>query len=217
MPVEPSFFPTALDFRSWLGKHHSEAGELWVGFHRKGSGVPSITWEEAVDVALCFGWIDGIRKSAGPLRYVIRFGRRKPSSAWSVRNIARVRELARQDLMEPAGLLAFSRLKSERSAVYSYEQRKAARLSPAQERRFRSDRMAWEYFRAQAPSYQRTASWWVVSAKREETRLRRLEKLIEASGRRRPIDAIARPGDRRGGARGAEKATIPAARRKAPA
>jgi len=193
LPANPEFFPSVSAFRRWLRRHHAQAQDLWVGFHRKASGEPSLTWEESVDVALCFGWIDGVRKSAGPLRYVIRFSRRKPRSIWSVRNIARVRELERQGLMEPSGLEAFRRLRSERVAVYSYEQRKNARLGPAYERRFRSNGAAWEHFRAQAPSYRRMASWWVVSAKREETRLGRLEALISASGLGRRVDALALP------------------------
>jgi len=196
MPAKPEFFRSASAFRAWLKRHHEEPGELWVGFHRKSPGSPSMTWEEAVDAALCFGWIDGIRKSAGIRRYVIRFSRRRPRSIWSVRNIARVRELARQGLVEPAGLAAFRRLKGDRSAVYSYEQRRSARLSPVHERRFRASGKAWEFFRAQAPSYQRVASWWILSAKKEETRLRRLEKLIDASGCRRAIDAVPRPARR---------------------
>jgi uncharacterized protein YdeI (YjbR/CyaY-like superfamily) len=183
----------------WLKKHHGHSAELWVGFHKKGSGLPSMTWAEAVDIALCFGWIDGIRKSAGELRYVIRFTRRRPRSIWSVRNIARVRELAKQGLMDPAGLRAFRQLRSERLAVYSYEQRKKARLGPALERRFRACGKAWEFFQAQAPSYRRVASWWVVSAKKEETRLRRLETLVDASRHRRPIGALARPPKRNAG------------------
>ena len=193
MPAKPAFFPSASAFRVWLRKHHGDTSEIWVGFHRKASGLAGMTWEEAVDMALCFGWIDGIRKSAGELQYVIRFSRRRPRSIWSVRNIARVRELAKQGIMEPAGLAAFRQLGSERFAVYSYEQRRNARLSPALERRFRACRKAWEFFRAQAPSYCRIASWWVVSAKREETRLRRLEALIDASRNQRPINALARP------------------------
>jgi uncharacterized protein YdeI (YjbR/CyaY-like superfamily) len=152
-----------------------------------------MTWEEAVDGALCFGWIDGIRRRVDELRYVIRFTCRKPGSIWSLRNIGRVRELVSQGLMEPAGLRAFQNLRSERQAVYSYEQRKVARLGPERERRFRASKKAWSFFRAQAPSYQRIASWWVVSAKREETRSRRLEALIGASGQGRRIDAMAGP------------------------
>lgn len=195
MSFKPEFFPSASAFRAWLRRHHAESKQLWVGFHKRGSGAPSMTWEEAVDTALCFGWIDGIRKGAGEVRYVIRFTPRNPRSTWSVRNIARVRDLAKRGLMEAAGLAAYGRLKSERSAVYSYEQRRRARLSPAHERRFRASEKAWDFFRAQAPSYQRVASWWVVSAKKETTQLRRLDTLIEASRHGRPIDAMARPAD----------------------
>jgi len=202
MEISPVFFPSASAFRRWLKRHHARADALWVGFHRKGSGEPSLTWEESVDEALCFGWIDGIRKSAGPLRYVIRFSRRKPRSTWSTRNIGRVRELERQGLMEPAGREAFRRLGNGRRAAYSYEQRKTARLDPGHLRRFRSDGTAWGYFRAQAPSYQRVASWWVISAKREETRLRRLEALIGASRLGRRVDALNLPRTRGRGARG---------------
>jgi uncharacterized protein YdeI (YjbR/CyaY-like superfamily) len=154
-----------------------------------------MTWEESVDLALCFGWIDGIRKRVDEFRYVIRFSRRKPRGIWSVRNIGRVRELRKKGLMEPAGLRALGKMKSERQAVYSYEQRGNARLSPAHERRFLARKKAWDFFRAQAPSYQRTASWWVVSAKREETRSRRLDALIGASGRQLRIDALSSQGD----------------------
>jgi uncharacterized protein YdeI (YjbR/CyaY-like superfamily) len=190
MPAKPEFFPSASAFRRWLKEHHAASTELLVGFHKKGSGVPSMTWEEAVDGALCFGWIDGVRRRLDEHRYVIRFSRRKAGSIWSVRNIGRVRELTALGLMEPAGLAAFRNLKSERSAVYSYEQRGKARLGTDLERRFRASAQAWDFFRAQAASYQRTASWWVSSAKREETRLRRLGVLIEASGRRRRIDEL---------------------------
>lgn len=155
-----------------------------------------MTWEEAVDLALCFGWIDGLRKRVDPLRYVIRFTRRRARSIWSVRNIARVRELKGRGLMEPAGLAAFGEMRGERRAVYSYEQRRRARLSPAHQLRFRAARKAWDYFRSQAPSYQRIANWWVVSAKREETRWRRLGALIEASRRLRRIDAVPPPRER---------------------
>jgi uncharacterized protein YdeI (YjbR/CyaY-like superfamily) len=193
MPVKPEYFPAAAGFRAWLREHHAQAAELWVGFHKKGSGVPSMSWDESVDTALCFGWIDGIRKRVDEARYVIRFTARKPRSIWSARNIARVRELGSQGLMEPAGMKALERLAEGRSAVYSYEQRKEARLAPAHERRFRASGKAWEFFRSRAPSYRRTATWWVVSAKREETRLRRLGVLIDASARGLSLDALARP------------------------
>jgi uncharacterized protein YdeI (YjbR/CyaY-like superfamily) len=195
MPSVTDFYPSSAALRAWLLEHHAQATDLWVGFHKKGSGVPGMTWEESVDLALCFGWIDGIRKRVDEFRYVIRFARRKPRSIWSVRNIGRVRELRKQGLMEPAGLRALGNMKSERQAVYSYEQRRNARLSPAHERRFRARKKAWDFFRAQAPSYQRTACWWVVSAKREETRSRRLDALIGACGRRLRIDALSSQGD----------------------
>jgi uncharacterized protein YdeI (YjbR/CyaY-like superfamily) len=185
------FFASASAFRKWLGGNHARAKELWIGFHRKGSGAASLTWEESVDAALCYGWIDGIRKRLDETRYVIRFTRRNSRSIWSVRNIARVRELVAMSLMEPAGLAAFRQMRSERSAVYAYEQRRAARLSLDHQRRFGRSAAAWEFFRAQAPSYQRTAAWWVVSAKQEETRLRRLERLIEVSAAGRRLDALA--------------------------
>src|SRR5580692_6380054 len=143
MAVKPEYFPSAPAFRAWLAKHHLGPTELWVGFHKRGSGVPSMTWEESVDLALCFGWIDGLRKRIDALRYVIRFARRKPRSIWSVRNIGRVGELRKRGLMEPAGLRAFGNMADSRKAVYSYEQRRAASLSPADERRFRSSGKAW--------------------------------------------------------------------------
>ncbi|HXQ79935.1 MAG TPA: YdeI/OmpD-associated family protein [Opitutaceae bacterium] len=217
MPAKPEFFRSASAFRAWLKRHHAEHGELWVGFHKKSARSPSMTWEESVDVALCFGWIDGVRKSAGERRYVIRFSRRRPRSVWSARNIARVRELAKQGLMEPAGLAAFRRLESDRSAVYSYEQRRNARLASVHERRFRARGKAWEFFQAQAPSYQRVASWWVLSAKKEETRLRRLERLIDASGHGQTILAVPRPAKPIWKARGPALATCSEGRRKAPA
>lgn len=194
--TNPRFFPSASAFRKWLGGNHGRAEQLWVGFHRTGAGAASLTWEESVDAALCYGWIDGVRKRLDETRYVIRFTRRKPRSIWSVRNIARVRELVRMSLMEPAGLAAFRHLRSERSAVYSFEQRIAARLDPAHERRFRRSAPGWAFFRTQAPSYQRTAACWVVSAKKEETRRRRLERLIEVSAAGRRLDALA-PSKRR--------------------
>ncbi len=189
--TDPLFFPSASAFRRWLDGNHAKAKELWVGFYRKGSGAACLTWEESVDAALCYGWIDGVRKRLDVTRYVIRFTRRNPRSIWSVRNIARVAELVRLSLMRPAGLAAFGQMRSERSAVYSFEQRRAARLDSAHERRFRRNAAGWKFFRAQAPSYQRTATWWVVSAKKEETRLRRLERLIGVSAAGRRLDAFA--------------------------
>jgi uncharacterized protein YdeI (YjbR/CyaY-like superfamily) len=183
---EPTHFETPAELRAWFDRHHESAPELWVGFHRKGSGRPSITWPEAVDEALCVGWIDGIRKSVDATSYKIRFTPRKPTSNWSSVNIGRVAELTAQGRMRPAGLAAFERRSEAKSGIYSYEQRKQARLEPAQEREFRANAEAWRYFQAQPQGYRKTATWWVVSAKREATRAKRLATLIDdsANGRR---------------------------------
>jgi uncharacterized protein YdeI (YjbR/CyaY-like superfamily) len=184
--VRPTFFATPADFRAWFEENHERASELMVGFHKKATGRPSITWPEAVDEALCFGWIDGIRRSLGDESYMIRFTPRKPRSTWSAVNIARAKELIAEGRMRPAGLAAYEARSDDRSAIYSYEQRHTAKLAPDQEREFRSNERAWAFFEAQPPSYRKTALWWVVSAKREETRARRLRTLVEdsANGRR---------------------------------
>jgi uncharacterized protein YdeI (YjbR/CyaY-like superfamily) len=179
--VEPVFFAAPSEFRSWLEENHERAGELLVGFHKKATGKPTMTWPESVDEALCFGWIDGVRRSLGPNAYTIRFTPRKPRSTWSAVNIARARELIAEGRMRPAGLRVFEARSDERSAIYAYEQRQDAKLAPEDERELRADERAWEFFRAQPPSYRKTAIWWVVSAKRDETRRRRLRTLIEDS------------------------------------
>ena len=190
----PVFFPFPEAFRAWLQKHHAKEQELWVGFHKKGSGRPSITWPEAVDAALCFGWIDGVRKSLDDDSYLIRFTPRKPRSTWSAVNIKRVAELTKLGVMQPAGLKAFEKRSDDRSAIYSYEQRKTAKLSGAYEKQFRARRKAWDFFQAQPPWYRRVAAFWVTSAKREETRLKRLAALITASERGESIAPLNRPG-----------------------
>lgn len=185
--MEPTFFATPAEFRAWLEAHHDRAAELWVGFRRKGSGRPSITWPEAVDEALCVGWIDGVRKRVDAESYAIRFTPRKPRSTWSAVNVGRVEALAREGRMRPAGLRAFEARAAERTAIYAYEQTgDAATLDGEAEARFRARPEAWAFFQAQPPSYRRTATWWVVSARREETRRKRLETLIgdSAAGRR---------------------------------
>ncbi len=185
-PAAPTFFPTPSGFRAWLGKHHRTVPELLVGFFRKDSGTPSITWPESVDQALCFGWIDGVRRRVDEERYSIRFTPRRARSIWSAVNIRRVEELTAVGLMQPAGLEAFGRRSEATSRIYSYEQRHTIVLDPAHQRRLESNRKAWAFFQAQPPSYRKVALYWVVSAKKEETRLRRLETLIAASadGRR---------------------------------
>ncbi|MDQ4004845.1 MAG: YdeI/OmpD-associated family protein, partial [Actinomycetota bacterium] len=153
-------------------------------------GLPSITWPEAVDEALCFGWIDGIRKSIDDTSYKNRFTPRRSGSTWSVVNIRRVQELIELGRMHSAGLKAFEARKEERSGIYSYEQRHLVGLEPAHEGRFRANEKAWAYFQASPPSYRKAAVWWVVSAKQEGTRLRRLEQLISHSEQGRTVPPL---------------------------
>ena len=175
---EPIFFPTPAAFRSWLEKNHATSREQWIGFYKKGSGRPSIIWPESVDEALCVGWIDGLRKTIDAESYKIRFTPRKKESNWSAVNIGRVKELTEQGRMRPAGLNAFAHRKEEKSGIYAYENRKSATLDKAAEKQFRSNRKAWEFFQTQPAWYRQVAIWRLVTAKKEETRRARLEKLI---------------------------------------
>ena len=181
----PTFFKTPQAFRRWFEKHHGSKMELWVGFYRKATGIPSITYKEALDEALCFGWIDGVRKRLDDQRYVQRFTPRRAKSYWSAVNIKRVEELKAEGRMHDAGTAAFERRDKTATPQYSFE-RAAAALDAAAERRFRANTAAWAYFSAEAPWYRRVVTHWVVSAKREETRERRLTTLIAdcAAGRR---------------------------------
>jgi len=190
MPPKPTFFPTPAHFRTWLEAHHDKFRELIVGFHKKASGKPSIIWPESVEAALCFGWIDGVRKSLDENSYTNRFTPRKPTSTWSSININLVRKLTKQGLMHPAGLKAFAARDEKKSAIYSYEQRKSARFTREQKKQFCANKTAWEFFRAQAPWYQRVTTYWVISAKREETRRKRLSELINHSQRQRRIPRL---------------------------
>jgi len=178
---EPTFFATAAEFRAWLRRHGASEPDLIVGFHKVASGLPSMTWPESVDEALCFGWIDGVRSRIDEHSYRIRFTPRRPTSTWSAINIARVEVLQIEGRMAPAGLLAFSRRSETRSRTYAYEQALHAELSPAQRAEFRKHREAWKFFQAQPASYRHKAAWHVTSAKREETRWARLARLIDAS------------------------------------
>jgi uncharacterized protein YdeI (YjbR/CyaY-like superfamily) len=188
--TRPTFFATPADWRSWLEANHDTATELLVGLYKKGSGRPSITWPESVDQALCFGWIDGVRKRIDDESYTIRFTPRKPTSTWSAVNIKRVKELAEMGLMYPAGLKAYEARADEKSAIYSYEQRHHAALEEAEEQQFRANPKAWEWFQGQAPSYRKAALWWVVSAKQEATRARRLAALIKDSAAGKPVPPL---------------------------
>lgn len=184
-PTDVTFFATAVDFRRWLEEHHATARELWVGYRKKTSGEPSVGYQESVDEALAFGWIDGVRKGLGPTAYTNRFTPRKPGSTWSAANVRRVGELTAEGHMHPAGLAAFAARDPAKTELYSYE-RETAALDADAEARFRGDEKAWAFWEKQPPGYRRTITWWVVSAKQEATRRRRLEKLIaeSAAGRR---------------------------------
>lgn len=175
--MKPLFFPTPSEFRKWLQKNHATTAELWVGYFKRDSGEPSITWPESVDQALCYGWIDGIRRSIDASRYQIRFTPRKPGSIWSGINIKRVQALIEEGQMKPAGLKAYEARKENRSGIYSYEQRRAE-LEEPYDRLMKKNKVAWRFFQSQPPSYRKAASWWIICAKQEETRLKRLEKLI---------------------------------------
>ena len=176
---EPVFFPTAADFRRWLEANHQTAPELLVGFWKKGSGKPSIDWPQARDQALCFGWIDGVRKSLGEEAYAIRFTSRRKGSIWSKFNLERFAALKAEGLMTPAGERAYEENKGKRG-VYAYE-RPLAELSAAEEAQFRANDAAWADWERRPPSYRKVVLNWVTSAKRAETRAKRLATLIECS------------------------------------
>src|SRR6266705_3440377 len=192
MLPKPAFFPTPSDFRAWFEAHYDKFQELFVGFHKKDSGKPSITWPESVDVALCFGWIDGVRRNLNETSYMIRFTPRRPTSTWSSINIKRIRELTKMGLMHPAGLKAFAARSAKKSGIYSYEQRKNAQFTREQAKRFHANKTAWEFFRSQPPWYQRVCTYWVISAKKEETKRRRLSLLIEHSRHHRTMPQLTR-------------------------
>jgi uncharacterized protein YdeI (YjbR/CyaY-like superfamily) len=177
--TEAVFFETQEAFREWLWANHETQAELLVGFYKVGSGKKSMTWSESVDQALCFGWIDGVRKSRDEHSYTIRFTPRKPNSIWSAVNIRKVAELTDKRLMQPAGLKAYEKRTESKSTIYAYEQTDVA-LSKAFEEKLKDSTQAWAFFQKQAPSYRKTIIHWIMSAKQEATRLSRLEKLIES-------------------------------------
>jgi uncharacterized protein YdeI (YjbR/CyaY-like superfamily) len=194
--VEVLFFETPAEWRAWLEEHHATATEVEVGFRKRATGLPSMTWSEAVDEALCFGWIDGVRHSVDETSYRNRFTPRRPGSNWSRVNIAKVQALIEQRRMRAAGLKAFEARTDARSGVYSFEQERATELPPEYVARLRADAAAWADYSARPPSYRRQVAHWIMSAKREETRERRLAKLIESSGQGRAVPPLTRPGDR---------------------
>ena len=194
MPPRPHdvvFFTTPAELRAWFEANHDHATELWLGYHHKGTGRASVTWREVVDQELCFGWIDSVRYSLGDGSSAQRITPRRKRSVWSAVNIARFEELERMGLVHAKGRAAFAARDEARSRVYSYENR--ATLSPAMEARFRRHPGAFEYFRGQAPWYRRAAAHWVLSAKRAETRERRLAVLIDCSREGRRIPPLSRP------------------------
>lgn len=186
MASAPRFFKTAAAFRAWLERNASREPELVVGFHKVGSGRPSMTWPESVDEALCFGWIDGVRRRIDDDSYLIRFSPRRKGSIWSAINVAKVKQLEAAGKMRPAGIEAFAHRTERKTAVYAYEQQGVLPFSDDELRQFKRDKDAWACFEQLPPGYRRTVLHWVVSAKRPETRARRFEKLVEAcaEGRR---------------------------------
>jgi uncharacterized protein YdeI (YjbR/CyaY-like superfamily) len=185
--VKAIFFQTSAAFRRWLEQHHAKTEAVWVGYYKKGSGKPSIAWSESVDEALCYGWIDGIRQGIDDVRYRIRFTPRKPGSIWSSVNIKRAQALIEQGRMQPNGLKAYRARKENKSGIYSYEQR-SVDLEEPYNGLLKKNEAAWRFFQVQPASYRKTVNWWIISAKKEETRLKRLEKLMANSlqGQRLP-------------------------------
>ncbi len=186
MPTKPQFFATPAAFRAWLRKNHKSATELHVGFHKKHTGKPCITWPESVAEALCFGWIDGIRRSIDADTYVIRFSPRRAGSAWSAVNVKLVRKLEDEGKMTPAGRAAFEARKEHDG--YSYEKMSAGvSLDAPRLRTFKRNKSAWQFFEAQPPGYRRKMVWWVMSAKQDATRDKRLARLVADSAARKRI------------------------------
>ena len=176
----PTFFARQSDFRKWLQKNHKRKTELLVGFYKVGSGKPSMTWSQSVDEALCFGWIDAIRKSLGKDSYQIRFTQRQPTSIWSAINIKKVEELTKQGLMTPAGFASFEKRTESKSKIYSHE-KDEVELTPNLKRQFKANKKAWQYFQSLAPSYRKVSAHWVMSAKHETTQIKRLNQLMSDS------------------------------------
>ena len=193
--TRPKYFRNARELRAWLEKHHDSAAELWVGLYKKDSGRRSITWPELVDQLLCFGWIDGIRKSVDEISYTNRVTPRRPGSNWSAVNLRRIAQLIAAGAVHPAGLQAYETRDPARAQRYSFE-RDDAQLDAQMVKEFKRNPQAWQFFTSQPPFYRRTAAWWVTSAKREATRLRRLETLISDSAAGQRIGPLRRADSR---------------------
>jgi uncharacterized protein YdeI (YjbR/CyaY-like superfamily) len=193
-------FSSPDEFRNWLAKNHAAVTELFVGFYKKSSGKKGATYSEALDEALCFGWIDGVRRSINSESYMIRFTPRKPKSIWSLVNVRHVKRLQKSGKMAEPGIRAFALREKHRTGIYSFEQKRPG-LSARFKKLFRADAPAWEFFTKQAPWYQRTAGHWVVRAKQDETRMRRFAKLVEVSGKGRRLDQLTPKGRQKSGTR----------------
>jgi uncharacterized protein YdeI (YjbR/CyaY-like superfamily) len=191
---EPIFFESPAEFYAWLEENHETATEVYVGYWKKHTGKPSLTWSQAVDQALCFGWIDTRVNGIDDDSHMQRFTPRKPGSNWSKVNVEKMKKLTEAGLVKPAGQAAFDGRREDRTGVYSFERKEEARLEPEQEERFRANAVAWEFFQSQAPWYKRTAIHLVTSAKRPETRERRLNQLIEDSAAGRRLQQLTPPG-----------------------
>jgi len=180
--MKPRFFATPLQFHNWLARNRDSEKEILVGFHKKTSGKKSITYSEALDEALCFGWIDGVRKSLNDDSYTIRFTPRRAKSIWSLVNVRHIERLQKEGRMQPSGVAAFDARDPKRTGIYAFENR-PRELSPEFQKMLRANNKAWQFFDAQPPFYKRTIAFWVMSAKKEETQRRRLDRLIDASAR----------------------------------
>lgn len=190
--MEATIFPSAAAFRAWLKEHHATESELWVGYYRKGTGQRSISYQEAVEEALCYGWIDGQGRRIDESSWANRYTPRKPRSIWSNVNVRRVEQLLEQGRMHPAGIAAFEARRPDRTGIYSFEQ-PAAVLDPAYQARLHQSTGAFDFLAAQAPSYRQAVIHWVMEGKQESTRLRRLEKLVEDSAAGRRVPQFSRP------------------------
>ena len=178
--MKPIFFANTSELRKWFEKNHDKEKELFVGYYKTNTGKPSVTWSESVDQALCFGWIDGIRKSLDETSYTNRFTPRRPGSVWSDINIKKVEELTKKGMMHAAGIEAFNKRDEKKSRTYSYE-RKIVQLDKNSEKQFKQNKKAWKFFQSQPPSYQKPVISWVISAKHDETKQKRLSTLIKDS------------------------------------
>jgi uncharacterized protein YdeI (YjbR/CyaY-like superfamily) len=187
--MKPTFFKGQNELRKWFEKNHHKEKEIWVGFYKKDSGKANYSWSQSVDQALCFGWIDGIRKSIDENSYMIRFTPRNPKSNWSTINIKKIKELTKLGLMDPAGVEAYKKREDKRSEVYSFEQDNV-KLSKKYELIFKSSKKAWKFFQSLPPSTKKPSIWWVMSAKKEETKLRRLDILIKSSEKEEKIPPL---------------------------